>query len=140
EQRNHVRAGIALHADRFRIDTAELPLGDISVIAAQLLLGAQLHAIVGELALAALAVLAGTIFAAVDGTLWGGPHILPHTAVDLVFRLVALGHRVLCLGCRGSRPPLFGFAETDRSWPKRRARPRVAKRCAGPKARAVRGF
>src|SRR5262249_11102332 len=64
EQRNHVRAGIALHTDRFHIDTAELPLGDIAVIAAQLLLGAQLHAIVGELALAALAVLAGTIFAA----------------------------------------------------------------------------
>jgi hypothetical protein len=88
-------AGIALHADGFVVDAVELPLGNIAVIAPQFLLGAQLHAVVGELAFAALAVLAGTIFAAVDGVLRAAPHILPHTAVDLVFRLVAVGHRVL---------------------------------------------
>jgi hypothetical protein len=33
-----------------------------------------------------------------------------------------------------------GFAGTDRFWPKRRAKPRVAKRCAGPKARVARDF
>ncbi len=98
EQRDHVRAGIAAHADRFGVDAAELPLGNVAVVAAQLLLGAQLDAVVGELALAALAMLAGAIFAAVDGALRAAPDVLPHTAVDLVLRLVALGHRVLCLG------------------------------------------
>src|SRR5262245_30072790 len=107
EQPDHVRAGIALHADGLGVDAAELPLGDIAVIAAQLLLGAQLHAVVGELALAALAVLAGPVFPAVDGALGAAPHVLAHTAVDLVLRLVALGHRVLMLvSGRGSRPPL----------------------------------
>src|SRR5262249_49190812 len=107
EQPDHVRAGIALHADGLGVDAAELPLGDIAVIAAQLLLGAQLHAVVGELALAALAVLAGPVFPAVDGALGAVPHVLAHSAVDLVLRLVALGHRVLTLvSGRGSRPPL----------------------------------
>jgi hypothetical protein len=46
------------------IDLLELLLGDVAVIALQLLLGAQLHAEVGHLALAALAVLAGAVFAA----------------------------------------------------------------------------
>src|SRR5262249_50246197 len=81
EQPDHMGAGIALHADGFVIDAVELPLGNIAVIAPQLLLGAQLHAIIGELAFAALAVLAGAIFAAVDGALGAAPHILPHTAV-----------------------------------------------------------
>src|SRR5262245_19073222 len=99
EQPDHVRAGIALHADRLGVDAAELSLGDVAVIAAQLLLGAQLHAVVGELALAALAVLAGSVFPAVDGALGAAPHVLAHAAVDLVLRLVALGHRVLMLRC-----------------------------------------
>src|SRR5262249_22631565 len=98
EQPVHVGSGIALQVDRLGVDAAELALGNIAVIAPQLLLGAQLHAVVGELALAALAVLAGTIFAAVDGALRAAPDVLAHTAVDLVFRLVALGHRVL-LSC-----------------------------------------
>src|SRR6266851_452287 len=90
----------------------ELPLGDVAVIAAQLLLGAQLHAVVGELALAALAVLAGTVLAAVHRALRAAPDVLPHAAVELVFRFIALGHRVLMRRLapvrkfRGSRPPL----------------------------------
>src|SRR5215475_9753829 len=95
EQPDHVRAGIAPHANGFGVDAAELPFGNVAVIAAQLLLGAQLHAVVGELAFAALAVLAGAVFAAVDGALRAAPHILAHAAVDLVLSLVALGHRVL---------------------------------------------
>src|SRR5262249_54018040 len=75
---DQVRAGIAFHLDRVLVDAAELPLGDVAVIAAQLLLGAQLHAIVGELALAALAVLARTVFAAVHGALGAAPDVLPH--------------------------------------------------------------
>ena len=80
---------------RFLVDAAELPLGNVAVIAAQLLLGLELHAVVGELGLAALAVLAGAVFALVDGALRAAPDILAHAAVDLVLRLVALGHRVL---------------------------------------------
>src|SRR5262249_46339437 len=107
QQPDHVGAGIALHADGLGVDAAELALGDIAVIAAQLLLGPQLNAVIGELALAALAVLAGAVFAAVDGALGAAPHVLAHAAVDLVLRLVALGHRVLIVGgSRGSRPPL----------------------------------
>ena len=45
----------------------EVSLGDVAVIALQLLLGAELDTIFGHLALAALAVLAGAIFALVDG-------------------------------------------------------------------------
>src|SRR5215468_1493985 len=132
EQPDHVRAGIAPHANGFGVNAAELPLGNVAVVAAQLLLGAQLYAIVRELAFAALAVLAGTIFAAVDGALRAAPDILAHAAVDLVFRLVALGHRVLCLCFLEDRALLCpGVAGTDRPWPKRRARPRVAKRRAG---------
>jgi isochorismate pyruvate lyase len=52
---------------------------------------------VRHLALAALTVLAGAVFALIDGTLGAAPDVLPHAAVDLVLRLVALGHRVLIL-------------------------------------------
>ena len=81
---------------------------DIGVIALQLLLGAQLHAEVGELALAALAVLAGAVFPAVHGALRAAPDILAHTAIDLVFRLTALCHRVLFdrLRFEETRPPV----------------------------------
>src|SRR6266568_8285423 len=82
QQPDQVRAGIALHPDRLLVDAAELPLGDVAIIAAQLLLGAKLHAVVGELALATLAVLAGTVFAAIDRTLRTAPYILAHPAVD----------------------------------------------------------
>src|SRR5665213_791139 len=95
QQADQVLAGVALHAAGFDIDAVELAFADIGVVALQLLLGAQLHAEVGELALAALAVLAGAVFPAVDGALRAAPDILAHTAIDLVFRLTALGHRVL---------------------------------------------
>src|SRR5262249_38088057 len=111
KQPDHMGTGIVFHADGFGVDAVELPLGNIAVIAPQLLLGAQLHAVVGDLAFAALAVLAGTVFAAVDGALRAAPHILAHAAVDLLLRLVALGHRVLIFWCmRGSRPPLSRFS------------------------------
>src|SRR5262245_42799080 len=95
EQANHMRAGVAFQAASFRVDAAELPFRNEAVVAAQLLLGAELHAVVGELAFAALAVLAGAVFALVDGALRAAPDILAHTAVDLVFRLKSPGHRVL---------------------------------------------
>src|SRR5262249_58310047 len=79
QQPDHMGAGIALHANGFVVDAVELALGDIAVIAPQFLLGAQLHAVVGELAFAALAVLAGPVFAAGVRAVWAAPHILPPT-------------------------------------------------------------
>src|SRR6202011_3790643 len=99
EQPDQMRAGVALHPDRLLVDAAELALGNIAVVAAQLLLGAQLHAVVGELALAALAVLAGAVFAFVHRALGAAPDVLPHAAGELVLRFTALGHRVLLGRC-----------------------------------------
>src|SRR5205085_2034618 len=83
---DHVGAGIALEPPCLRVDAAELPLGDVAVIAAQFLLGAQLYAIVREFSLAALTVLARAVFAPVDGAFGAAPDILAHAAVDLVLR------------------------------------------------------
>src|SRR6202166_1233435 len=109
EQPDQVFAGIALHPAGFDVDAVELAFADIGVVTLQLLLGAQLHAEVGELALAALAVLAGAVFPAVHGALRAAPDILAHTAIDLVFRLTALSHRVLfirSLSFEETRPPV----------------------------------
>ena len=92
---DQVLAGVALEAARLDIDAVELALGNVGVVALQLLLGAKLHAEVGEFSLAALAMLAGAIFAAVHWALRAAPDVLAHTAIDLVFRLTALCHRVL---------------------------------------------
>ena len=73
EQADQVLAGIALHAVGFLIGALELLFGDVAVIALELLLGAQLDAEVGNLALAALTVLAGAIFALVDRAIWDDP-------------------------------------------------------------------
>ncbi len=70
----------------------ELLLGDIAVIALQLLLGAKLDAIVADLALAALAVLAWAVFAAVDRALGPSEDVLAHAAVELVLGAGALRH------------------------------------------------
>src|SRR5262249_14741736 len=95
QEPDQVLAGVALHPAGLDIDAVELALGDVGVIALQLLLGAELHAEVGQLALAALAMLAGAIFPAIDGALGAAPDVLAQTAIDLVFRLTALSHRVL---------------------------------------------
>src|SRR6185437_13783284 len=103
-----VLAGVALEAAGLDIDAVELALADVGIVALQLLLGAELHAEVGELALAALAVLAGAVFPAVHGALRAAPDILAHAAIDLVFRLTALSHRVLFqkLNFEETRPPV----------------------------------
>src|SRR4051812_19766786 len=95
EQADQVFTGVALHPAGFDVDAVELALGNVGVVALELLLGAELDAEVGELALASLAVLAGTVFPAVDGALRAAPDVLAHTAIDLVLRLTALSHRVL---------------------------------------------
>ena len=58
EQADHVLARVARAARGFLVVFAELPLGDVAVIALELLLGLKLRAIVGEFLGAALAVLA----------------------------------------------------------------------------------
>src|SRR6185437_6464575 len=107
EQADHVRAGVALQAAGFGVNAAKLLFGNVAVIAAQFLLGLELHAVVGELALAALAVLAGAILAAIDGALRAAPDVLAHAAVEFVLGFIALGHRVLLIK-QGEepRPPL----------------------------------
>ena len=70
----------------------ELLLGDVAVIALQLLLGAQLQTIVAGLALAALAMLAGAIFALVVRALRAAPNILAEPAVDLMLRVDTFRH------------------------------------------------
>src|SRR5450759_2990326 len=108
QQADQVFTSIALHPAGFDINAVKLALGNVGVVALQLLLGAQLHAEVGELALAALAVLAGAVLAAVHRALRAAPDILAHPAIDLVFRLTALCHRVLfaSLSFEETRPPV----------------------------------
>ncbi|OIQ65882.1 hypothetical protein GALL_525560 [mine drainage metagenome] len=108
EEADQVFTGIALHPAGFDVNAVKLALADVGVITLELLLGAQLHAEVGELAFAALAVLAGAVFPAVHGALRAAPDILAHTAIDLVFRLTALCHRVLFVKFEfeETRPPV----------------------------------
>src|SRR5690606_19820369 len=82
----------ALATVRLLVGLAELLLGNIAVIALQLLLGAQLEAEVGHLALAPLAMLAGAVLAPVHRRFRPAPDVLAHTAIDLVFRGLALAH------------------------------------------------
>ena len=96
QKADQMRAAIALEADGLGVIAAELLLRDVAVIALQLLLGAQLRAEIGDLALAALTVLARTIFAAVERALRAAPKVLAQTAVDLVLDAVSLAHRVSC--------------------------------------------
>src|SRR5271156_2376323 len=86
-------AGIAPEAQRLHVVLVELTLGDIAVIALDLLLGLELGAEVGGFALASLAVLAGTVFAFVERAPGTAPDILAHPAVYLILRFCALRHR-----------------------------------------------
>ena len=92
EQTDKVLRSVALHARCLDVVLLELLFGDVAVIALELLLGAQLHAVVAKLALAALAVLAGAIFAAVDRALGTSEDVLAHAAIELVFGAGALRH------------------------------------------------
>src|SRR5690606_22195443 len=94
EQTDEVVRRIALAAVGLLVGLAELLLGDVAVVTLQLLLGAQLQAEIGKLALAALAVLARAVFTTVDRGLRPTPDVLAETAVDLVLRGFALAHRI----------------------------------------------
>src|SRR5262249_31153713 len=82
EQADQLFAGVTLAACSFLIGLAELLFRDVAIEALELLLGAQLYAEVGKLALAALAMLAGAVFAAVDRGLRTAPDVFAKTAVD----------------------------------------------------------
>src|SRR5690606_37599338 len=93
-------------------------------LALQLLLGAQLQTEVRHLALAALAVLAGAVFALVHRGLRTTPDVLAHTAVNFVLGRFALAHRIpfqmFVPESRGSRvketrPPLAPLRRPDRT-------------------------
>src|SRR5690348_6325812 len=94
EQADHVLAGVARAARGFLIIFAELALGDVAVHAFELLLGLQLRAVVGELLVAALAMLTGAVGALVDRALAAAPDALAHAAVDFEFGGCALAHVV----------------------------------------------
>ena len=66
---------VALQADGFFIKLRELALRNCSIVALQLLLGAQLNAEVRKLALAALTVLSRAILTLVDRALWTAPKV-----------------------------------------------------------------
>ena len=84
---------VALETERLDVIRVELALGNVAVIALDLLLGLELGAKVGRLALAALAMLARPVFTLVEGAAGAPPDVLAHPAIDLVFRLRALRHR-----------------------------------------------
>src|SRR5690606_13408294 len=93
EQADQVLAGVALHAGGRLVGRLELLFGDVAVVALELLLGAQLQAEVAHLALAALAVLAGTVGTAVHGAVRTAPDILAHAAVEFMLGALALRHQ-----------------------------------------------
>ena len=92
QQFHQVFGSVALPAHRFLIILPELLFADIRVIALQLLLRHQLHAEIGRLLLAALAMLTGAIFALRDRRFRPAPKVHAKAAIDLVFAFSALRH------------------------------------------------
>src|SRR5690606_3582415 len=84
----------ALATVRLFIKAAELLLGNISVVALELLLGTELLAEIGKFALAALTMLTGAIFTAVDRRFGPTPNVFAKTAVELVLGGMAFAHRI----------------------------------------------
>ena len=91
QELDQVLAGIAAAARRLFIESAELALAEIGVVALQLLLRHELRPEIGRL-LAALPVLARTIVAAIERALRPAPEIDVEAAVDLVLGTFSLAH------------------------------------------------
>ena len=104
QQADQVSRRVTLAARSLVIGAAELLLGDVAVVALELLLGHQLQAEIRHLALAALAVLARTVGTRVDRRLRTAPQVFTHAAVNLVFLRMTLRH-VLSIRCGPARPP-----------------------------------
>ena len=92
EQSDEVLRRIALHPAGSLEGLLELLFCDVAVIALELLLGAQLDAKVRDLRLAALAVLAGAIFAPVDRALGTSEDVFTHAAVEFILGAGTLAH------------------------------------------------
>ena len=94
QQTDQVLGARALAAGGFLISLRELLLGDVAVVALQLLLGAQLKAEVRDLVLATLAVLTGAVGALIDGGFRAPPDVFTHAPVKLVLGRMTLRHAV----------------------------------------------
>src|SRR5205814_9805141 len=81
KQRDQVLGGVALAPGRLLVGARELLFGEVAVVALRLLLGAQLQAEIGDLLLAALAVLAWAVGTLVDRGFRAAPDVLAHTPV-----------------------------------------------------------
>ena len=92
KQTDKVLRRIAFHVAGFLIGALELLFSHVAIIALELLLGAQLDAVVGELAFAALTMLAWAIFAFVYRRFWTSPDVFTHPAVKFVLRAFAHRH------------------------------------------------
>jgi hypothetical protein len=92
EQPDQVGAGVAAAARRLFVQAAELALADVAVIALEALLRPELQAVIGGLAAASLAVLAGSVIALGDRALRPAPQVHAEPAVDLVLRFQSLRH------------------------------------------------
>ena len=86
---------ITLHTNGFVIGTTELFFGDVAVIAFQLLLGAQLNAVITWTALAGLTMLTGAIITDVYRAFGATPKVDTEGSVNLVFSFNTFAH-VLC--------------------------------------------
>src|SRR5690606_24991005 len=78
----------------------------------QLLLGLQLQAVVRDLGLAALAVLAGAVGPLVHRGLRAAPQVFTHGPVELVLGAVALGHEVTLYVMRPGLPGIGAAIST----------------------------
>jgi len=108
EKPDHLLAGVAGLARGFLVIAAELPLGDIAVIALQLLLGVKLRAIVGKLARLPLTVLTGAIGAPANGLLLRPQIFSPMRRSSLYFEVVRFRHAVFFArgqGASGTESP-----------------------------------
>ena len=115
QQTDKVLRGIALHPVGFLISTLELLFGDVAVIALQLLLGAQLRSVIGNLAFAALTVLAWAVFALVDGGLRAPQMFSPIRRSSLYFELLRFVINVSFNLHTGRLPPRFMDPEPHHS-------------------------
>src|SRR6478672_4727915 len=104
QQADQVLRAVALAARSFFVRRGELLLGDVAIVALQLLLGLQLQAEVRDFRLAALAVLAGAVRAFVDGGLGATPQVFTHDPVEFVLGAMALGHMSLSYDAARSLP------------------------------------
>src|SRR5690606_26272554 len=92
EQADHVLGRVAAQTRGFLVDSPELPLAQVGVVAAQLLLGGELLAEARDLA-PLRAMLAGRVVALDDRVLGPAPEVDAEATADLVLRLHAFVYK-----------------------------------------------